>query len=226
MFRLTVFALVVVLLASISSNSNFAFAHGDKPKATRNQDHHHPADWRFSMPKGDAEKGRVVFTKYECFYCHRVRGESFPEPVDDAPELSQMGSMHPLEFFTESVINPSAVAGKGYRGADGKSAMATDHIDKMTLRELIDLSSYLANLRPPNSNKGPVGANGQVIAVLANKGEVVLAHDEIKGVMDAMTMGYKVKSRSLLKGLKAGDQVRFWFEPATNSITKIQTMKK
>ena len=32
------------------------------------------------------------------------------------PELSQMGPLHPLEYFTESVINPSAHAAKKYRG--------------------------------------------------------------------------------------------------------------
>ena len=226
MSRFTASALVFVLIVSIPFINNFAIAHRSAAKTSPRSVPHHPSDWRFTMPMGDTEQGRAVFTKYECFYCHRVRGENFPEPVENAPELSQMGAMHPLEFFAESVINPSAVAGKGYRGADGRSAMATDHIDKMTLRELIDLSSYLANLRPLNSNKGAVDANGQVIAVLTNKGEVVLAHDELKGVMDAMTMGYKVKSRSLLKGLKAGDQVRFWFDPATNSITKIHPLKK
>jgi cbb3-type cytochrome oxidase cytochrome c subunit len=41
---------------------------------------HHPAGWRLSMPKGDPVKGREVFVKYECYFCHEVRGaKTLPE---------------------------------------------------------------------------------------------------------------------------------------------------
>lgn len=42
-------------------------------------EHHHPANWRFKLPEGDPAKGRAVFVKYECYSCHKVRGEDFPE---------------------------------------------------------------------------------------------------------------------------------------------------
>ena len=71
--------------------------------------------WRFTMPKGDPAKGRAVFEKFECHYCHEVRGENFPSPTENAPELSQMGGLHPLEFFAESIMNPNAVVPKSYR---------------------------------------------------------------------------------------------------------------
>lgn len=80
---------------------------------------HHPKGWAFAMPKGDPARGRAVFDKFSCYSCHEVRGEKFP-PLDEGqavgPELSQMGPMHPLEYFTESIVNPSAVAAKKYRG--------------------------------------------------------------------------------------------------------------
>src|SRR5437763_375270 len=61
-------------------------------------EHHHPENWQFALPKGDAAKGRAVFVKYECYYCHEVRGEDFVfAGVDYGPELSQMGPLHPLE---------------------------------------------------------------------------------------------------------------------------------
>src|SRR5262245_43219408 len=80
---------------------------------------HHPRGWQFAMPKGDAAKGREVFEKYVCYVCHEVRGEKFPSAAPGnalGPELSQMGPLHPLEYFTESIINPSAYAAKKYRG--------------------------------------------------------------------------------------------------------------
>src|SRR5262245_22564220 len=114
---------------------------------------HHPAGWRFTIPKGDPVKGRAVFQKYECQYCHEVRGEDFPfAGVDYGPELSQMGPLHPLEFFAESVINPSAIASKQHRGPDGKSTMP-DYNEKMTVQELIDLSTYLASLKTKGLQK-------------------------------------------------------------------------
>jgi Cu(I)/Ag(I) efflux system protein CusF len=66
-----------------------------------------------------------------------------------------------------------------------------------------------------------VEGRGKVIAVTQEKQELVLEHGEIKGFMDPMTMGYKVSSPSLLKGLKPGDQVRFTIDKNKSVITKI-----
>ena len=116
------------------------------------------------MPKGDPTKGKTVFEKFECYYCHEVRGEQFPSPTEDAPELSQMGAMHPVEFFAESIMNPNAVVPKAYRQSDGKSPM-TDFTAKMTVQELIDVSAYVASLRPKGAPK-TVSGRGKVIALV------------------------------------------------------------
>ncbi|HZA53561.1 MAG TPA: copper-binding protein [Candidatus Udaeobacter sp.] len=70
-----------------------------------------------------------------------------------------------------------------------------------------------------------VEGKGKVIAVTQEKQELVLEHEAIKGFMDAMTMGYKVNSPSLLKGLKPGDQVRFTIDKDKSVITKITKVK-
>jgi Cu/Ag efflux protein CusF len=180
---------------------------------------HHPQGWRFTMPKGDPVKGKAVFEKFECYYCHEVRGEQFPPPTEDAPEFGQMGGLHPIEFFAESIINPNAYVAKAYRGSDGKSPM-TDFTDKMTLRELIDVSTYVASLRPKGVAK-TVSAQGQVVTLVPEKGEIVLTHGEIKGFMEAMTMGYKVSLPSLLKAVKPGDNVQFTIDTDKRVITRI-----
>ncbi len=187
---------------------------------------HHPKGWTFTMPKGDPVKGRAVFDKFSCYSCHEVRGEKFP-PLDKGqavgPELSQMGPMHPLEYFTESTINPDAVAAKKYRGSDGKSKMPAFNTD-MTVQELIDLSTYLAMLKPKNVPKS-VTAEGKVLALVPETQEIVVEHGEIKGYMDAMTMGYKVSPKSLLKSVKAGDKIRFTIDTNKRAITKIEKLK-
>jgi Cu/Ag efflux protein CusF len=196
-----------------------SFASNHTKKTTPNAGvMHHPIGWRFTMPKGDAAKGRAVFKKFECHDCHEVRGENFPFPTENAPELSQMGGLHPVEFFAESIMDPNAVVPKTYRNSEGKSPM-TNFAEKMTVQELIDVSAYVASLRPKGAPKS-VSAQGQVVA-LSEHGEIVLTHGEIRGFMEAMTMGYKVSSPSMLKSVKAGDNVEFTIDTDTRVITTI-----
>jgi Cu/Ag efflux protein CusF len=188
---------------------------------------HHPKGWVFAMPRGDAVKGRAVFEKFSCYSCHEVRGEKFP-PLDKGqavgPELSQMGPMHPLEYFTESIVNPNAVGAKKYRGPDGRSKMPSFNED-MSVQELIDVSAYLASLKPKGVAKSVTG-EGKVIAVVSESQEIIIEHGEIKGFMDAMTMGFKANPTSLLKTVKAGELVRFTIDTEKRAITKIEKLKK
>ena len=113
------------------------------------------ADWKFTLPAGDAAAGRKVFVEVECYKCHEVKGETFPAVAEKekgvGSELSQMAGMHPVEFFAESIINPNAVIdpkGKelGYLGEDGKSKMP-DYSDVLTAKQVTDLAAYLASLK-------------------------------------------------------------------------------
>lgn len=222
---MTIRVLLVFSCIAISSPSVIAWSLASNhtsnitSAAARPVEMHHPKGWQFTLPKGDPTKGKAVFEKFECYYCHEVRGEQFPPPTEDAPELSQMGPMHPVEFFAESIMNPNAVVPKAYRAADGKSPM-TDFTEKMTVKELIDVSAYVASLRPKSAPKAVTG-QGQVVALVPENGEIVLTHGEIKGFMDAMTMGYKVSSPSLLKAVKPGDTVQFTLDTEKRVITKI-----
>jgi Cu/Ag efflux protein CusF len=212
--------LLLYMLCAFSAGS---FSLAAEKRQPGEMEMHHPKGWQFTMPKGDPEKGREVFEKYVCYVCHEVRGEKFPAAAPGSalgPELSQMGPMHPLEFFTESVINPSAHASKKYRGPDNQSTMPTSN-DRMTVQELIDLSSYIASLKPKGVAKSVTG-EGKIIALVPESQEIVLDHEEIKDFMDAMTMGYKVSSGSLLKGVKPGDKVRFTIDTEKRAITKIE----
>lgn len=217
-------AAVCLIISSCTLGASAAFASKHRVKTAptaekRGEQAHHPIGWRFTVPKGDAVKGKAVFEKFECYYCHEVRGEQFPAPVESAPELSQMGGLHPVEFFAESIMNPNAVVPKNYREADGKSPM-TNFAEKMTVQELIDVTSYVASLRPKSAAK-TVSASGKVLAVVPESSEIVLSHEEIKGFMDAMTMGYKVSSSAMLKAVQPGDTVRFTIDTDRRIITKI-----
>lgn len=108
-----------------------------------------PPGWKFTLPSGDPAKGRQVFVDFECYSCHQVKGEKFPpgKKGDVGPELTDMGSKHPAEYFAESILNPDAVIieGPGFTGPDGLSKMP-DYRDSMTVAQLIDLVAYLKSL--------------------------------------------------------------------------------
>src|SRR5205809_8003417 len=48
---------------------------------------------------------------------------------------------------------------------------------------------------------------GQVISVTANRQEATIKHEEITGLMPAMTMPYKVRNPKLLDGIAPGDLI-------------------
>jgi mono/diheme cytochrome c family protein len=110
-----------------------------------------PKGWTFLLPLGDPAAGRRVFAALECYRCHEVKGERWPQadrrPGDVGPPLTGMGSHHPAEYFAESIVNPNRVIvqGPGYTGGDGLSKMP-DYSESMTVRQLIDVVAYLRSL--------------------------------------------------------------------------------
>ena len=71
-----------------------------------------------------------------------------------------------------------------------------------------------------------VSGTGKIIAIVPQTSELVIEHGELKGFMDAMTMGYKVAGQSLLTGLRPGDAVSFTIDTEKRVITKVARLKK
>ncbi|MFQ5881748.1 MAG: c-type cytochrome [Candidatus Methylomirabilales bacterium] len=119
-----------------------------------------PPGWKFSIPGGDPDAGREVFIEMKCYTCHRITGEKFPEvsreEIRPGPDLTGMGVHHPREYFAEAVLNPNAVIivdEPGYTGRDGLSIMP-DYTDTLTVRQWINLVTYLKSLRGPMKHRG------------------------------------------------------------------------
>jgi Cu/Ag efflux protein CusF len=74
---------------------------------------------------------------------------------------------------------------------------------------------------PPLAKKTYTG-KGTVIALQPRKGQIVVDHEEIKGFMAAMIMGYPVDPVSLLENFKPGDVVRFTIDPKKKVIVDIK----
>jgi mono/diheme cytochrome c family protein len=70
-----------------------------------------------------------------------------------------------------------------------------------------------------------VTGEGTVIGLRPEKQQIVLEHEEIKGFMEAMTMGYRTNPTSLLNTVKPGDKVRFTIDTDARAITKIDKLQ-
>jgi len=81
------------------------------------------------------------------------------------------------------------------------------------------------NSEPGASPRKTAVGEGKVITTVPDANQVVVEHGEIKGFMDAMTMGYRVEPPSLLDGLQSGDQVRFTIDVPRKAIIKIEKKK-
>jgi hypothetical protein len=151
--RLVIVAtLVLVSAAAVTAQTRSA----PRPSAGGHEGHGTPRGWKFTLPTGDVERGRLAFEKFECFKCHEVKGEKFPAPSDRAnagPELAHMSAHHPAEFFAESIVNPRAVIDRGYAAPDGSSKMPSFN-DSMTVQEMVDLVAYLGGLKVPRGSGG------------------------------------------------------------------------
>jgi Cu/Ag efflux protein CusF len=80
----------------------------------------------------------------------------------------------------------------------------------------------VAGAAMPQGEPQTVVADGKVVTTVPNASQIVVEHGEIKGFMDAMTMGYRVDPPSLLEGLKSGDKVRFTIDVPKKAIVKIE----
>ena len=78
---------------------------------------------------------------------------------------------------------------------------------------------------PAQTKEQIVAGEGKVVATVPNTNQLVVEHGEIKGFMDAMTMGYQVEPPTLLKGLKSGDKIRFTIDVQKKTIVKIEKVK-
>ena len=109
-----------------------------------------PRGWKFSVPPGDAARGRELFADLECYKCHEIKTEKFPVPRDGkyiGPELTGMGRIHPAEYIAESILFPNAVIvdEPGHTGPDGLSTMPS-YADSLSVPQWLDLVAYLKSL--------------------------------------------------------------------------------
>jgi mono/diheme cytochrome c family protein len=104
----------------------------------------------FSLPAGDAQRGREAFLYMHCYECHTVEGESFPDvPGAEPPFVELGGQVTSVKTYGElvtAIINPSHKLAPGYPVEeitnDVESRMPV-YNGYMTVQELIDIVMFL-----------------------------------------------------------------------------------
>jgi Cu/Ag efflux protein CusF len=87
-----------------------------------------------------------------------------------------------------------------------------------------------ATLAPTQAQQGePQGifrGVGVVKAIDAATGALTLDHEDIKGLMPAMEMMYRVDPRSLSDGLRLGDKIDFGVDAKTYTIRDVKLIER
>jgi len=124
---------------------------------------------------GDAEAGRAAFQKLGCHSCHRVEGESFPEPVAQPPVPVTLGTRQDpktRKYLAESILAPShrfarprvftpsdpplLLEETEYENIrEGSESRMGDYNDTLTVRQWLDLVAFLEAVQSSPLGKGP-----------------------------------------------------------------------
>lgn len=122
--------------------------------------------WGFTLPDGDADRGKAVFMEMYCTDCHKVVGNSdIPHPDDAEITVNIGGKTRVVKTYGQlvtSVINPSHRLAKGYDPAmiqeQGQSKMP-NYNSVMTVQQLVDLVTFLQSqyeLQPYTRSHYPI----------------------------------------------------------------------
>lgn len=127
-----------------------------------------------------------------------------------AYELQPLPANHPANVEAKTAVAKPLSQTLAYTSAESPA--------KTAAAERQDHEAHHAT-----SGQTAVG-EGKVIATVPDSNQLVIEHGAIKGVMDAMTMGYPADPPSLLQGLKPGDRIRFTIDIPKKTIVKIEKL--
>lgn len=118
--------------------------------------------------------------------------------------------------------HPEAPAG---RVTPASQTLAYTPSDTETIRAFARPAPAHGGQRPGagDAAKTVVG-EGEVVATTPASGQIVVDHVEIKGFMEAMTMGYRTDPPSLPATVKPGDKIRFTIDVDRRLIVHIEKL--
>jgi hypothetical protein len=112
------------------------------------------------LPDGNYAAGKETFSELQCYSCHEVVGENYPDPSAITPTFVTLGSPQKKlsrPYLVESIIAPSHQFAEpqlppgqtgGVEGIkSGPKSRMTDYSGRLTVRQLLDLVAYRESLQ-------------------------------------------------------------------------------
>ncbi|QEF98963.1 hypothetical protein Mal15_30210 [Stieleria maiorica] len=106
--------------------------------------------WGFTLPEGDAVRGKATFVELKCNACHTVAGveldQTNPEEVATVALGGTKGYVVTYGELVTSIINPSHRFALGYISEEIKEGEVSKmrlYNDEMTVTQLSDLVTFL-----------------------------------------------------------------------------------
>ena len=182
-------------------------------------------------------KGKEIFT-VKCALCHGEKGDGKgpgsvnlplkPADLTDGKMVAEMADNFWMWRVSEGgLVEPFKSKGsvmpawKGELSIEDRWAVIA-YAHTLSGHRGPHVASEHPELRPKPKF---VTGEGTVIALRPEKEQIVVDHAEIKGFMEAMTMGYKASPTSLMNTVQPGDKVRFTIDTAARAITRIEKLK-
>ena len=104
----------------------------------------------FTLPDGDASRGKAEFIAFSCYECHSVVGVELPDRESNEHTIVALGGeVTRIKTYGElvtSIINPSHKLAKGFADekiAENGVSKMVNYNDAMTISQLTDLVTFL-----------------------------------------------------------------------------------
>ena len=124
-----------------------------------------------------------------------------------------------------TAAHPAHPAAPVARAVPASQTLAYTRADTDAVRAAAPAAAARGAHESPGTAAKTVVGEGEVVATTPASSQIVVDHGEIKGFMDAMTMGYRIDPPSLLATVKPGDKIRFTIDVDRRAIVHIEKLK-
>jgi Cu(I)/Ag(I) efflux system periplasmic protein CusF len=135
--------------------------------------------------------------------------------------LAGCAAYQPPPLTAAHPAHPDAPAA---RAIPASQTLAYTPAEAAAVRALAPAAPARGDQRPSGPAAKTVVGEGEVVATTPATGQIVVDHGEIKGFMDAMTMGYRIDPPSLLATVKPGDKIRFTIDVGRRAIVHVEKL--
>jgi Cu/Ag efflux protein CusF len=136
-------------------------------------------------------------------------------------QLAPLAASHPANPEAPAALERPPSQTLAYTRSDIPSVVPVEPVSPAMARQ------HERHESPPTEKAASetVVGEGVVVTTAPKSSQIVVEHGEIKGFMEAMTMGYRIDPPSLLAGLKEGDKVRFRIDVQKRAIVEIEKLQ-